>query len=91
MAVELYAGELANWELNESMAKEMERALAVLMGPLPSAPQRAVDDRRKMLIAIANGVINHIKDRQGAFVITYDRDGVGTATTTPDIQVRDGI
>lgn len=91
MAVELYAGEIANWDLSDSMAKEIERALALLMGPLPSAPQKAVDDRRKLFIAIANGVINHLRDNQEAFVITYNRGGVGTDTTTPDIQVRDGI
>jgi hypothetical protein len=89
--VELYAGELLGWDLNDSMAKDMEEALALLMGGLPSAPQRVVDDRRKMLIAIANGVIHHLSKRQEAFVITYNRDGVGPDTTTPDIHVRDGI
>jgi hypothetical protein len=88
MAVELYAGTLADF--NDSMAKEIEDALAVLMGPLPSAPQKLVDDRRKLFIAIANGVINHLKDKQDAFEITY-RFGVGTDKTTPNIQVKDGI
>lgn len=90
--VKLYAGELGNWELEDSMAKDMELALEELMEDgLPSAPQKAVDDRRKLFIAIANGVIHHLKDRQEAFVITYNRDGVGNATTTPDIEVLDGI
>jgi hypothetical protein len=90
MAVELYAGELVNWDSDDSMAKAMEDALAALLGPLPSAPQKVVDDRRKLFIAIANGVINHLRDRQEAFVITYNF-GLGTDTTTPDIQVRDGV
>ena len=87
----LFAGTLATWETSDSMAKDMETALALLMGGLPSAPQKAVDDRRKLFIAIANGVIHHLKDRQEAFMITYNRDGVGNATTTPDIEVLDGI
>lgn len=85
MAVELYAGTLADF--NNSMAKEIEDAFAALMGPLPSAPQKLVDDRRKLFIAIANGVINHMKAKQDAFEITYNF-GAGTDTTTPDIQVR---
>jgi hypothetical protein len=91
MAVELYAGTIADWEISNSMAREIEDALAALLGPLPAAPAKAVADRRKLFIAIANGVINHLKEKQEAFVITYNRDGVGNAVTTPVIQVKDGI
>lgn len=92
MEVELFAGTLEGWEQDDSMAKDMELALEELLEDgLPSAPQEAVNDRRRLFIAIANGVIHHLKDRQEAFVITYDRDGVGTDTTTPVIEVRDGI
>jgi len=87
MAVELFAGNLTTFELEDSMAREMEDALNDLIGPLPAAPQKMVDDRRALFIAIARGVINHLQDRQDAFVIPYNT-GSGTDTTTPDIQVR---
>ena len=85
MANELYAGTLADF--NDSMAKEIEDALADLMGPLPSAPEKLVNDRRALFIAIANGVINHLKNKQAALEIEFD---VGTVhvTTNPDIKVR---
>ena len=85
MATELYAGTLTDF--NDSMAQEIEIALIDLLGPLPSAPQKAVDDRRAFFIAIARGVITHLQKKQEAFEITY-QFGTGTDTTTPDIQVR---
>jgi hypothetical protein len=85
MAVELYAGTLANF--NDSMAKEIENSLAALMGPLPLAPQKLVEDRRVLFIAIANGVINHLKNKQAAVEVTFDI-GFGTVTATTDIKVK---
>lgn len=90
MAVQLNAGSIGNWDFTDSMAKEIEIALAALTGPLPSAPQKLVDDRRKLFIAIATGVIKHLKDREQAFKITYNLDAVTTDTTTPDILVSGG-
>jgi len=85
MPTELYAGTLADF--NDSMAKEIEEALAELMGPLPSAPEKLVNDRRALFIATATGVINHLKNNQAALEIQFD---VGTihVTTNPDIKVR---
>lgn len=85
MPTELYAGTLADF--NDSMAKEIEDALAELIGPLPSAPEKLVNDRRALFIAIADGVINHLKNKQAALEIEFD---VGTVhvTTHPDIKVR---
>jgi hypothetical protein len=88
MAVELYAGTLDHF--NDSMAEAIEEALAILMGPLPPGPPKVVEDRRKLFIAIANGVINHLRDNQAAFEITY-KFGAGTDKTTPNILVKDGI
>jgi hypothetical protein len=85
MPTELYAGTFADF--NDSMAKDIEDALTALIGPLPSAPQKLVEDRRALFIAIANGVINHLKDKQAALEITIDT-GIGTVTTNPDIKVR---
>lgn len=98
MATELYAGSLSDFkDINgdpidfavvvDSMTKEIEKALVALIGPLPSAPQKLVDDRRVLFVAIANGVINHLKNKQAAVEITFDI-GSGTVTATTDIKVR---
>ena len=85
MATELYAGTLADF--NDSMAKEIEDALTNLIGPLPSVPEKLVNDRRALFIAIANGVINHLKNKQAAVEITFDL-GFGTVTAATDIKVK---
>jgi hypothetical protein len=85
MPTELYAGTFADF--NDSMAKEIEDALTALLGPLPSAPQKLVEDRRALFIAIANGVINHLKKKQAALEIKFDV-GLVHVTTNPDIKVR---
>ena len=85
MPTELYAGTLTNF--NDSMAKEIEDALTNLIGPLPSAPAKLVNDRRVLFIAIANGVINHLKNKQAALEIGFDV-GPTHVTTHPDIKVR---
>jgi hypothetical protein len=61
------------------MANEIEIALNALSGPLPTAPQKVVDDRRKLFIAISRGVINHLKNHQAAIHITLD--GTNHVTT----------
>ena len=85
MPTELYAGTFADF--NDSMAKEIEDALAELIGPLPSAPEKLVNDRRALFIAIANGVINHLKNKQAALEIKFDVGPIHV-TTSPDIKVR---
>lgn len=82
---ELYAGTLDIF--NDSMAQEIENALNDLIGPLPSAPPKLVNDRRALFIAIANGVINHLKNKQAALEIEFDVGNVHV-TTNPDIKVR---
>ena len=73
----VYAGTLADFD--DSLAEEIEIAMAALSGPLPSAPPKLVEDRRKLFIAIARGVINHLKKHQAAVEITLD--GVNHVTT----------
>lgn len=85
MPTELYAGTLTDF--NDSMAKEIEDALSHLIGPLPSAPEKLVNDRRALFIAIAKGVINHLKSKQAALEIEFNIGAVHV-TTTPDIKVR---
>jgi hypothetical protein len=64
LPVELYAGTLTDF--NDSMAKEIEDALARVLGPLPSAPEQLVNDRRALFIAIADGVLRHLKAKERA-------------------------
>lgn len=78
MEIELYAGTLEHFD--DSMAKEIEDALAKLIGPLPSAPDKLVNDRRALFIAIANGVINHLKNKQAALEVEFDIGTVHVAT-----------
>lgn len=66
----LFAGATTNFDTDDSMAKEIEDALAALIGPLPTAPPKMVEDRRKLFIAISRGVIRHLKNHQGDFLIT---------------------
>jgi len=85
---ELYAGKLGTPEdFHDSMAQEIEDALDHLIGPLPSAPPKLVNDRRALFIAIANGVINHLKNKQAALEIEFNVGNVHV-TTSPDIKVR---
>ncbi len=85
MPTQLYAGTLADFD--DSMAKAIEDALVQLLGPLPSAPETLVHDRRRLFIAIARGVIDHLASKQAALTITCDVNGTVT-TTNPVIQVR---
>jgi hypothetical protein len=85
MPAQLYAGTLTDF--NDSMAQAIENALVQLLGPLPSAPQKLVDDRRALFIAISRGVINHLKSKQTALRIDLDV-GLVHVTTNPVIQVR---
>ena len=66
----LFAGEISNFESNDSMAKEIEDALAALIGPLPNAPPGMVETRRKLFIAISRGVIRHLKNHESDFLVT---------------------
>jgi hypothetical protein len=85
MAAQLYAGSLTDF--NDSMAQAIENALNALIGPLPSSPQKLVDDRRALFIAISQGVINHLAAKQEALKIDFDV-GLVHVTTNPVLQVR---
>jgi hypothetical protein len=85
MPTQLYAGTLTDF--NDSMAQAIETALSALVGPLPSAPQKLVDDRRCLFIAISQGVINYLAAKQAALQIDFDV-GVVHVTTNPVLQVR---
>lgn len=79
----LKAGTLTDFD--NSMAKDMEDALGVLWlaktgEPLSSAAQ---EDRRLMFIAIAQGVVRHLKDNAGpAFDVSVNVEQTGPWVTS---------
>jgi hypothetical protein len=78
----VYAGTIGDF--GDSMAEEIEIAMNSLSGPLPSAPPKVVEDRRKLFIAIANGVIRHLQKHQAAVAVTLD--GGGNHITTINVR-----
>jgi hypothetical protein len=87
MPTQLYAGSLGNFTTEASMARAIEDALAQLIGPLPAEPTALVNDRRLLFIAIARGVINHLKSREAAFRLEFDVGPVHVSAN-PNIDVR---
>jgi hypothetical protein len=87
MPTQLYAGNLADFDTEASMARAIEDALTQLIGPLPSAPDAVVNDRRTLFIAIARGVINHLKSREAALGLDF-YVGSHHVVTHPTIDVR---
>jgi hypothetical protein len=75
---QLHGGTLADFDSADNMAKEIENAykavriLAGITDPLPSGPR--ANDMRMMFIAIATGVINHLKNNPAAFAVEVTGD-----------------
>ncbi len=76
----LYGGSLADFDSKDNMAKEIEQAFASvrksagITDPLPSGAQ--AKDMRMMFIAIATGVINHLKNNPAAFAVEVQGDSI---------------
>jgi hypothetical protein len=83
--IKLYAGTMEHFD--DSMAKAIEDALVQLLGPLPTAPEKVVHDRRALFIAISRGVINHLKSKQAALKIDF-HIGSAHVVTNPNIDVK---
>lgn len=88
---QLHAGTLVDFDTVDNMAKEIEtaydavrRAAPPLGGgiadPLPSGDSGR--DRRMLFIAVAAGVINHLKNNPHAFHVTVRN---GAAAYTGDV------
>jgi hypothetical protein len=66
----------------DSMAHEIEKQLNTLMtnDGLPAlsmdASDQSVRDRRRLIVAIARGVVQHLADNPGAFVIKTNNTSV---------------
>jgi hypothetical protein len=88
MGTQLKAGNLtASTNVNDpaflnSMAQEIESQLNTLMTndglpPLSmDASDQSVRDRRRLIVAIARGVVKHLADNPGAFAITTNDVGI---------------
>jgi hypothetical protein len=88
---ELYGGTLADFTTVDNMAHEIELAYTAVRNangitdPLPSGSQ--ANDMRMMFVAIATGVINHLKNNPAAFSVqvsdsTLTLDGNVTSVST---------
>ena len=84
MANELYGGSLKGPNtFADSMAEEIEKAFDEVLAevgfpklPDPStANENDLNNRRILFIAIARGVINHLKQNEGAFHLTVTGGG----------------
>lgn len=87
MADELNGGSLGSFA--DSMADEIEKALNEVrkeagMDPLPTSD---ATDRHMLFVAIARGVIKHLKAKEKAFQIKVDSDA-HTHTGSLSIQVK---
>jgi hypothetical protein len=69
------------------MAEAMENELALLIGLLPDSPDE-IRARRVLLVAIARGVLRHLRDRQTAIHVDGFA-GVDPFSTTPTLDVKD--
>lgn len=54
--------------------------------PLPATPAEELRERRRLFVAIARGVVRHLRDNQVNIRITYLDNGV-TRTTNATLQV----
>jgi hypothetical protein len=90
--VKLQAGSFGSG-YSGSMAEAIEDALNDLRAEkgLSALPPNDAD-RQMLFLAIAQGVINHLKDREEAFQITFTVDATTpasiTVTTSPVIEVQ---
>jgi hypothetical protein len=79
---QLYGGTLGDFDTVDNMAKEIENAFAAVRAsagitdPLPTGANAR--DMRMMFIAIATGVINHLKNNPNAFAVQVADGGGGT-------------
>ena len=87
MGSELYGGSPGSG-LAGSMAAEIEVAFATLRATAgrPPLPEDSVEDLQLLFIAIARGVINHLKANEQAFAVKVD--GTYPASGFPTIGVK---
>ena len=72
----LYAGRDNDYEVagTNSLAREIEVALVALV---PEAAEGDVKQRKKLVLAIARGVIEHLRKNESAFTVHIPNSHVG--------------
>jgi hypothetical protein len=83
MGDKLKAGTLDDF--GGSLAELIEQRLDAMLQTdglpgLPSGPADQVRDRRRLFVAIAQGVVQHLKDNPNAFKLSFTVPGVGTVS-----------
>jgi len=73
-------------DFDSSMAQAIENQLnaTLIADGLPGLPMdnnAERRDRRRLFVAIARGVVEHLKAHQASIVVPYDDDGVGKLTS----------
>nr|WP_310525016.1 hypothetical protein [Polymorphobacter sp.] len=78
-------------DFGASMAEAIENELnarMILDGlpglPMEDTPERR--DRRRLFVAIARGVMRHLKDNEASIVVPY-KDGAANRVTSPNMTV----
>lgn len=76
-------------DFSGSMAQAIEAELNAMLiadglPPLPIDAGQDTRDRRRLFVAIARGVVGHLKANEASFVIPYVDDGT-SKSTSPDI------
>jgi hypothetical protein len=73
-------------DFSGSMAEAIEHALDLALRdddlpglPMDDTPERR--DRRRLFVAIARGVVQHLKAEEASMVVHYDDDGVSRTTS----------
>ena len=81
-------GSLVDFSGSMAAAIETELNTMLLLAGLPQLPAEADrrDDHRRLFVAIARGVVGHLKANQSSIQITYDDDG-STETATTNLSV----
>jgi hypothetical protein len=69
-----------------SMAEAIETELNLMLGAdglplLPIDASRETRDRRRLFVAIARGVVQHLAANQASIVVPYDDSGLPRTTT----------
>jgi hypothetical protein len=88
---QLYGGTLADFDSVDNMAKEIEnayKAVRILEGitdPLPSGVR--ANDMRMMFVAIATGVINHLRNNPKAFAVKATGGAITVDGTVTKVNV----
>jgi hypothetical protein len=79
---ELRRGVMSDWSTDtRSMARDIEDAIEQWFGPFPPIDPK---DRRKFCLAVAHGVLNHLRDHSNAMRVTVrvgNTDHTGTVTS----------